>query len=80
MTSSKHDQRNSCRRRKMTMVGLLYPGELVVKNTPSSAGDIRDVGSIRESRRFNGGRKWQPTPVFLPGEFHGPRSPVGYRP
>ena len=22
-------------------------------------------------------RKWQPTPVFLPGEFHGQRSPAG---
>ena len=25
-------------------------------------------------------RKWQPTPVFLPGESHGWRSLVGYRP
>ena len=25
-------------------------------------------------------RKWQPTPVFLPGEFHGQRSWVGYSP
>ena len=25
-------------------------------------------------------RKWQPTPVFLPGEFHGWRNPVGYSP
>ena len=25
-------------------------------------------------------RKWQPTPVFLPGESHGQRSPVGYNP
>ena len=25
-------------------------------------------------------RKQQPTPVFLPGEFHGQRSLVGYRP
>ena len=25
-------------------------------------------------------RKWQPTPVFLPGEFHGWRSLVGYGP
>ena len=25
-------------------------------------------------------RKWQPTPVFLPGEFHGQRSPAGYSP
>ena len=25
-------------------------------------------------------RKWQPTPVFLPGEFHGEQSLAGYRP
>ena len=25
-------------------------------------------------------RKWQPTPVFLPGEFHGQRKLVGYSP
>ena len=25
-------------------------------------------------------RKWQPTPVFLPGESHGQRNLVGYRP
>ena len=24
--------------------------------------------------------EWLPTPVFLPGEFHGQRSPVGYSP
>ena len=26
------------------------------------------------------GRKWQPAPVFLPGEFHGQRRLVGYHP
>ena len=25
-------------------------------------------------------RKWQPTPVFLPGKSHGPRILVGYSP
>ena len=25
-------------------------------------------------------KKWQPTPVFLPGESHGQRSLVGYSP
>ena len=25
-------------------------------------------------------RKWQPTPVFVPGEPHGQRSVVGYSP
>ena len=26
------------------------------------------------------GRQWQPTPVLLPGEFHGRRSLVGHSP
>ena len=26
------------------------------------------------------GRKWQPTPVFLPGKSHGERNLVGYSP
>jgi len=44
----------------------------MVKNIP--AGDLSLIpGSGRSSRR-----EWQPTPVFLPGEFHGQRSLVGY--
>ena len=42
---------------------------LVVKNPPAIAGDLRDVGSIPGSGRCRS-RKWQPTPVFLPGKFH----------
>ena len=30
--------------------------------------------------KFPWRRKWQPTPVFLPGKSHGGRSPVGYSP
>ena len=26
------------------------------------------------------GKKWQPTPVLLPGKFHEQRNPVGYSP
>ena len=36
------------------------------------------MGSIPELGRFHWSRKWQPTPVFLPGKFHGQRSLVGY--
>ena len=54
--------------------------ELVVKNPPANAGDIRDVGSVPGLGRFPWKRKWQPTPVFLPGRFHGQRSLTGYRP
>ena len=38
------------------------------------------MGSIPVSERSPGGGKWQPTPVFLPGESHGQRSLVGYNP
>ena len=31
-------------------------------------------------RKFSWRRKWQPTPVFLPGEFHEQRSLAGYSP
>ena len=41
---------------------------LVVKNPPLDAGDIRDAGLIPGSGRSPGGRVWQPTPGFLPGE------------
>ena len=33
-----------------------------------------------EHREVPCSRKWQPTPVLLPGEFHGQRSLVGYNP
>jgi len=40
---------------------------------------------MQETKRFNPWigkipwrRKWQPTPGFLPGKFHGPRSLAGY--
>ena len=39
-----------------------------------------DVDSIPRSGRSSWRRKWQLIPVFLPGEFHGQRSLVGYRP
>ena len=38
------------------------------------------MGLIPWSGRAPWKRKWQPTPGFLPGEFHGQRSLVGYSP
>ena len=32
------------------------------------------------ARKSSWSRKWQPTPLFLPGKFHGQRSLVGYGP
>ena len=47
----------------------------MVKNPPANVGEARDVGSIRVGK-IPWQRKWQSTPVFLPGEFHGQRSLV----
>ena len=42
----------------------------------ASACNAGDPGSIPQSGRFPWRRKWQLTPVFLPGKFHGWRSLV----
>ena len=42
--------------------------------------DVGDLGSIPGLGRFSWRREWQPTPVFLPGEFHWQRSLVDYSP
>ena len=46
-----------------------YIGDIVVKNLPVGAEEARDASSIPRLGRFPWRRKWQPTPVFLPGKF-----------
>ena len=47
-----------------------------VKNLPAMKETwVRSLGWEAPRRR-----KWQPTPVFLPGEFYGQRSLAGYSP
>ena len=52
----------------------------MVKNPPANAGNARDTESIPGPERFPWRRKWQPTPISLPGESHGQKSLVGYSP
>ena len=54
-------------------LGILgFPGSSEGKDSAYNAGALGWEDSCR--------MKWQPTPVFLPGESHGQRSLVGYRP
>ena len=55
-----------------------FPDGSVVKNLPANTGDIKDTSSIPESGKMPWRRKWQPTPVFLPGEFYRQRNLKGY--
>ena len=54
-----------------------FPGGSEVK---ASASNVGNPGSIPGSGRSPGEGNGKPTPVFLPGESHGWRSPVGYSP
>jgi len=56
---------------------LAFPGG---SDGKESACNVGDLGSIPRLGRFTWRRAWQPTPVFLPGEFRGQRSLVGYSP
>ena len=54
-----------------------FPGGSDGKESAFYAGDW---GSIHGSGKIPWKREWQPTPVFLPGEFHGRKSLVGCSP
>ena len=56
---------------------LAFPGS---SDSRESACNPRDPGSIPVLGGFPWRRKWQPTPVFLPGKSHGQRSLAGYSP
>ena len=55
----------------------VFPGGSEVKVSAWNAGD---PGSIPRLGRYPWRRKWQPTPVFLPGKSPGQKSLAGYRP
>ena len=60
-------------------LALVYQGFLngsVVKNLPTKL-EVRVVPWVGKNPCS---RKWEPTPVFLPGKSHGQRSLVGYSP
>ena len=53
----------------------------MVKNLPDNTGDRRDRREFNPYvRKIPWNRKWQPSPVFLPGKFQGQRSLEGYSP
>ena len=71
---------------------LDFPDVLDIKNKvfkPLStlvAQTVKNLPAIQETWALSLGQedplegKWQPTPIFLPEEFHGQRSLVGYSP
>ena len=56
-----------------------FPGGTVIKN-PLSIQETPETWFDPRVETIPWCRKWQPTPVFLPGQFHGQRSLEGYSP
>ena len=52
----------------------------MARNLPARAGDTEETRFNPWVRKIPWRRKGLPTPVSLPGEFHGQRSLMGYSP
>ena len=65
---------------KSTIIVSCEMGFLGGSAGKESACDAGDANSIPGLERFPWRREWQPTPVFLPGEFHRQRNLAGYSP
>ena len=63
-----------------SMSTMVFSDGSAGKESFCNAGDTGDSRLIPGSVRSRGRGKWQPTPVFLPGESHGQRSTVHVTP
>ena len=61
-------------------LGPMVSGGSVLKNPPVNVGDTGDAGSRPGFGMIPWRRRWQLTPVFLPGKPHRQRSLVEYIP
>ena len=58
------------------LFGTVFPGDPAVRNLPA----MQETWAWSLGGEIPRRRKWQPTPVFLPGKSHGLRSLAGYNP
>ena len=58
----------------------VFPSDSMVKNLPSNAGRCKRCRFDPWVETIPCSRKWQPTPIFLPGKYHEQRSLAGYSP
>ena len=55
-----------------------FPGDTVVKESACQCRRHKTNRFYPWVGKISWSKKWQPTPVFLPGKFHGQRRLVGY--
>ena len=57
-----------------------FPGSTSVKDLTCQCRRCKRLGFDPWIRKIPWSRKWHPTPIFLPEEFHGQKSLVAYSP
>ena len=65
---------------KFDLPSVIFPGGTSGKEPTCQCRRCKRCGFKPCFRKIPWRRTWQPTPIFLPGEFHGQRSLVGYSP
>ena len=61
----------------LALHSLVFPGGTSGKEPACQCRRYKRLRFNPWVRKIQWGRKWQPTPIFLPGESHGQRSLVG---
>ena len=62
------------------LLQLAFPGGASGKEPACQCRRCKRYGFNPWVRKIPWNRKWKPTPIFLPGKFHGQWSLVGYSP
>ena len=59
-------------------IKAMYKREFILLLLLLGGSDVKESAWNVDLGKIPCRRKWQPTPIFLPGEFHGQRSLAGY--
>ena len=78
--SDSHTQQQGKQGKQILSPPFLYGQASLVAHKESACSAEAGPRFNRWVRKIPWRREWQPTPVSLPGEFHGQRSLVGYSP
>ena len=69
---------NYSRQELFLLINMFQDQAILTRNSIKHSAVQSKISSFVKNLPYS--RKWQPTPVFLPGKFHGQRSLVGYSP
>ena len=80
LTAGKHSEERSVMSIEDKYAPYLTPGTSLVTQTVKHLPTMPETGVQSPVEKISWRRKWEPTPVFLPGKSHGRWNLIGYSP